>query len=444
LEAADVIRFVLDKLSAGLGLFNEAVLQNVINVFGWMGTYLSLVGAICAIAGSAAYGAGATPGAIVAWIGVVIAGIGLAAALTKSVITHFRTSVAFLSALWNQDAKYQNELNARARQTGLQAGADTIQTISKGVSVGADVLTPVGAYNAMGQHAQEMVQGAVWGVEGGMIGTGIAAGGGAPAVSDATSSLMEAYNDEAPTREKQLRGDGPRGKEGWFKGRVHQVPHVLERKAMDLLDPSDGRSVGIAQAPASAPLAPASAHGHRVPIDTPATPKPASKGPARNVEGDLASNVAADPARKLAAEEFADRQAAFESRLEAGAKQGLLINTRIDTLRARLAIIFAPLAKLAGLLKKSPEKKEAKAAKKEAKRLAKVQKAAAKASKKNGSQAAPDQGELALTDDAASLPDAAEATDFLSKGTDLFSDVDSISGEVATGIEEDTRESVGK
>lgn len=291
-------RFVWDKISAVLGLFNEAFLQNIINVAGWIGTYLSVIGAILAVAGAAGYGVGATPGAVIAWIGVGLAGIGLASAALKTAIETVRTSAAFLTAVWNEDAKYSNELQARTVSTSIDWVSSSAQTVTKGLSMGSGV---IGATHALSQ----LPSAAKWGIEGPIYAGEFGAVAGTAVGSEAIPAVAEAVSP---------------GMVGAYNKGFEPEKHAP--------DPAPERAL-------AAPKTPDTMHA---PTDT---------------------EVALE---KAATAEKSDRKAAFESRKAQATGSIGLTNQRIGNVKARLGNVIAPVTKLADMFKSKSNAKKAKKA----------------------------------------------------------------------------------
>lgn len=191
-------KFVWDRISARLGQFNELVLQNVVNTFGTFGTWLTVIGAVLAVAGLAGYGVGAIPGVLLTHLGLIVGAVALAASLLKVAINAVRASAAFATALWNQDAKVQNQLNARAVGTTTQTVGDVTQAVAKGVSVagmGLNIGGVTSGLSTMGQHGYEAGK---IGTETGLLAVKIGAVDLLPAGLDAVDDRQSAYDNTGP------------------------------------------------------------------------------------------------------------------------------------------------------------------------------------------------------------------------------------------------------
>jgi hypothetical protein len=223
-------RFVWDKLSAVLGFFNEVVLQNYINITGTIGTWLSLVGGIAAFVGAVGYGAGAAVGALIAKVGLVLAASGLVAALVKGAINTLRAHAAFLTALWNQDAKLQNQLNARTTGTTIKLAGDVSQAVSKGIGVGGDVVGVGGWTNSLSSVADYGYKAGYYTADVSAMGGNLVAGSVFPAGFDALNDRQSAYDNTGPGGNRLQPALGQNGGLGNRMDPVSRAKTAAERK----------------------------------------------------------------------------------------------------------------------------------------------------------------------------------------------------------------------
>lgn len=191
-------KFVWDRVSALFGLFNEAVLQNMVNIFGTLGTWVSVVGAAAALAGAVGFGVGALPGALILHLGLAIGAVALVASVLKALINSFRTQAAFVVALWNQDAKVQNQLNARVIGTGIQTAGDVTQALAKGVSVTGMGLDVGGVTSGLTGTASHLYDAGKYSLEVGVDAGKIAVADILPPLYGAFDDRQSAYDNTGP------------------------------------------------------------------------------------------------------------------------------------------------------------------------------------------------------------------------------------------------------